>query len=118
MVTDSQFISFYCLKRPNQYAPDGGQESEENFTYDAFHNRLSQTDSTGAVLKYGYDSQKRRVYESRKISDTACQIFRYHYDAAGRMTELHQTADREGSGRRSVTVRYEYDRNGNKLLMI
>ena len=29
------------------------------------------------------------------------------------MTELHRTADREGSGRRSVTVRYEYDRNGN-----
>ena len=29
------------------------------------------------------------------------------------MTELHRTADREGSGRRSVTVRHEYDRNGN-----
>ena len=71
------------------------------------------TDSTGAVLEYGYDSQNRRVSESRKISDTACQTFRYRYDAAGRMTELHRTADREGSGRRSVMVRYEYDRNGN-----
>ena len=71
------------------------------------------TDSTGAVLEYGYDSQNRRVSESRKISDTVCQTFRYRYDAAGRMTELNRTADREGSGRRSVTVRYEYDGNGN-----
>ena len=74
---------------------------------------MKVTDSTGAVLEYGYDSQNRRVSESRKISDTACQTFRYRYDAAGRMTELHRTADREGSGRRSVMVRYEYDRNGN-----
>ena len=74
---------------------------------------MKVTDSTGAVLEYGYDSQNRRVLGGRKISDTVCQTFRYHYDAAGRMTELHRTADREGSGSRSVTVRYEYDRNGN-----
>ena len=65
------------------------------------------------MLEYGYDSQNRRVSESRKISDTVCQTFRYRYDAAGRMTELNRTADREGSGRRGVTVRYEYDGNGN-----
>ena len=83
------------------------------YEYDKDDRLVKVTDSTGAVLEYGYDSQNRRVSESRKISDTACQTFRYRYDAAGRMTELHRTADREGSGRRSVTVRYEYDRNGN-----
>ena len=83
------------------------------YEYDADDRLIKVTDSTGAVLEYGYDSQNRRVSESRKISDTACQTFRYRYDAAGRMTELHRTADREGSGRRSVMVRYEYDRNGN-----
>ena len=83
------------------------------YEYDKDDRLIKVTDSTGAVLEYGYDSQNRRVSESRKISDTACQTFRYRYDAAGRMTELHRTADREGSGRRSVTVRYEYDKNGN-----
>ncbi len=83
------------------------------YEYDKDDRLIKVTDSTGAVLEYGYDSQNRRVSESRKISDTACQTFRYRYDAAGRMTELHRTADREGSGRRSVTVRYKYDKNGN-----
>ena len=83
------------------------------YEYDKDDRLIKVTDSTGAVLEYGYDSQNRRVSESRKISDTACQTFRYRYDAAGRMMELHRTADREGSGRRSVMVRYEYDRNGN-----
>ena len=45
------------------------------YEYDKDDRLIKVTDSTGAVLEYGYDSQNRRVYESRKISDTACQIF-------------------------------------------
>ena len=103
-------------KRYNDYQTKdsaGGAVLTIRYEYDKDDRLIKVTDSTGAVLEYGYDSQNRRVSESRKISDTACQTFRYRYDAAGRMTELHRTADREGSGRRSVTVRYEYDKNGN-----
>lgn len=83
------------------------------YTYDKEDRLIRVSDCTGAVLEYQYDSQNRRIYEKRNINEETSQILRYRYDAAGRMTELNRTADLEGCGRRSVTVKYEYDKNGN-----
>ena len=41
-----------------------------------------------------------------------------HYDAGGRLIELNRTADKEGCGRGSVSVKYEYDKNGNNTKMM
>ena len=84
-----------------------------DYAYDADDRLIRVSDCTGAVLEYRYDGNNRRIFEKRRINGTAEQIFRYTYDAGGRMTALNRTADREGCGRSSVSVKYEYDRNGN-----
>ncbi len=83
------------------------------YRYDA-ENRLTRvSDCTGAEAEYRYDRQGRRIREKRKISGTVSQVLGWRYDGAGRMVEQSRTADREGCGRQSVSVRYEYDKNGN-----
>ncbi len=86
-----------------------------DYTYDADDRLIRVSDCTGAALEYRYDGNNRRVYEKRRISGTADQVFRYTYDAGGRMTALNRTADREGCGKDSVSVKYEYDKNGNNI---
>ncbi len=81
--------------------------------YDADNRLIQVNDDAGAVLEYGYDAHDRCIRERRKISDGVSQTFRYVYDAAGRMTEFIRTADKSGCGRQNVSVKYEYDRNGN-----
>ncbi len=84
-----------------------------DYTYDADDRLVKISDCTGAVLEYRYDANNRRIFEKRKINDHTEQIFRYTYDAGGRLVELNRTADKEGCGRGSVSVKYEYDKNGN-----
>ena len=73
------------------------------------------SDCTGAVLEYHYDANNRCIFEKRRISGIVEQIFRYIYDAGGRLIELNRTADKEGCSRQSVSVRYEYDKNSNNI---
>ena len=89
-----------------------------NYTYDADDRLIQVSDCTGAVIEYRYDANNRRIFEKRRINDSAEQIFRYHYDAGGRLIELNRTADKEGCGRGNVSVKYEYDKNGNNIKMI
>ena len=89
-----------------------------NYTYDADDRLIQVSDCTGAVIEYRYDANNRRIFEKRRINDSAEQIFRYHYDAGGRLIELNRTADKEGCGRGSVSVKYEYDKNGNNTKMM
>ena len=86
-----------------------------DYTYDADDRLIRVSDCTGAALEYRYDGNNRCIYEKRRISGTAEQVFRYTYDAGGRMTALKRTADREGCGKDSVSVKYEYDKNGNNI---
>lgn len=74
------------------------------------------------ILRRWYDPAGNLVktcsptqYDPASDSGTAEQAFRYTYDAAGRMTALNRTADREGCGKGSVSVKYAYDRNGNNI---
>lgn len=101
----------FCEYQTEQSA--GGTVHTITYRYDADDRLIQVSDCTGAVLEYQYDSQNRRIYEKRKINDTANQILRSRYDGAGRLVELTRTADKEGCGRRSVSVKYEYDKNGN-----
>ena len=89
-----------------------------DYTYDEDDRLIRVSDCTGAVLEYHYDANNRRIFEKRRISGTVEQIFRYIYDAGGRLIELNRTADKEGCGRQSVSVRYEYDKNGNNTKTI
>ena len=89
-----------------------------DYTYDEDDRLIRVSDCTGAVLEYHYDANNRRIFEKRRISGTVEQIFRYLYDAGGRLIELNRTADKEGCGRQSVSVRYEYDKNGNNTKTI
>lgn len=85
------------------------------YEYDREGRLTRVSDRTGAVITYGYDRLGRRTYETRRINEEAFFRLRYQYDAGGRMTELIRTADREGCGKRTVSVRYEYDKNGNNI---
>jgi YD repeat-containing protein len=83
------------------------------FAYDK-QNRLKEVrDNTGAVIEYGYNCLNQRIYEKRKINDNTYQILRYRYDAAGRLVETEQRADREGSGDFTARTTYELDKTGN-----
>jgi YD repeat-containing protein len=85
------------------------------FAYDK-QNRLTEvTDNTGAVIEYGYNCLNQKIYEKRKINDTASQILRYYYDAAGRLVEIEQRADREGSGDFTAQTKYQLDKTGNAI---
>ena len=83
------------------------------YQYDAESKLTRVIDCTGAEVEYRYDRQGRRIREKRKISATVSQVLGWRYDSAGRMVEQSRTADREGCGSQSVSVRYEYDKNGN-----
>ncbi len=85
-----------------------------SYEYDTIDRLVRVSDCTGAEIRYAYDSCNRRVLERQKISDTVDRTLRYRYDAAGRMVELVRTADPSGCGRREVSVRFTYDRNGNQ----
>ncbi len=89
-----------------------------HYEYDREDRITRVSDSTGAMLEYAYDAQGRRVFESRKISDAVSQVMRYRYDAGGRLVEESRTADREGSGKRTASTCYAYDRNGNVTRII
>ena len=84
-----------------------------SYAYDTEDRLVRVWDSTGAVVEYEYDAMGRRCCEKQKINDTESRVLRRRYDAGGRMTELVRTADKEGCGRRSVSVRFAYDKNGN-----
>ena len=63
---------------------EGGIVHTINYTYDADDRLIQVSDCTGAVIEYHYDANNRRIFEKRRISDTAEQTFRYRYDAGGR----------------------------------
>ena len=84
-----------------------------SFAYDRQDRLVQVSDGMGAVIHYAYNCLNKRVKETRLLSDGLTQIVNYLYDAAGRLIEVSQTADKEGCGRSFVSTKYEYDRNGN-----
>lgn len=85
------------------------------YAYDEEGRPVRISDNTGAAVEYTYGSMGQRVTERRRISDSYEQMFVYTYDAAGRLTEVRQSADEKGCGQKMVSVRNEYDRNGNLI---
>lgn len=96
-------------------ASASGRVLSLHFAYDK-QNRLKKVkDNTGASIEYGYNCLSQRTYEKRKINETAYQMLRYHYDAAGRLIEIEQRADRAGSGDFTARTCYELDKTGNVI---
>ena len=83
------------------------------FGYDKQNRLVRVSDGLGAVVRYEYDSLNRRTRETRLLSEGLTQRVDYHYDPAGRLIEVEQSADQEGCGSQFASTRYEYDRNGN-----
>ena len=83
------------------------------FGYDKQNRLVRVSDGLGAVVRYEYDSLNRRTRETRLLSEGLPQRVDYHYDPAGRLIEVEQSADQEGCGSQFASTRYEYDRNGN-----
>ena len=83
------------------------------FGYDKQNRLVRVSDGLGAVVRYEYDGLNRRIRETRLLSEGLTQRVDYHYDPAGRLIEVEQSADQEGCGSQFASTRYEYDRNGN-----
>ncbi|MEE1255056.1 MAG: DUF6531 domain-containing protein, partial [Lachnospiraceae bacterium] len=97
---------------------DSGIVHTISYDYDADDRLIRVSDCTGAVMEYRYDSHNRLTLEKQRINDDTEHTVQYVYDSAGRMTELIRTADKAGCGRKHVSVRYEYDPNGNNTRTI
>lgn len=83
------------------------------FGYDKQNRLVRVSDGLGAVIQYAYNCLNQRTKETRLLSEGLTQVIHYHYDAAGRLVEVSQTADKAGCGQGFVSTKYEYDRNGN-----
>ena len=83
------------------------------FGYDKQNRLVRVSDGLGAVVRYEYDGLNRRIRETRLLSEGLTQRVDYHYDPAGRLIEVEQSADQEGCGSQFASTRYEYDRNRN-----
>lgn len=85
------------------------------YAYDRDNRRIRVSDNTGACLEYRYDSNNRRTCEKSRLNDTTEQVRAYTYDAAGRLTQIRQSADEKGCGHKMTATSYEYDLNGNLI---
>ena len=83
------------------------------FGYDKQNRLVRVSDGLGAVIQYAYNCLNQRTKETRLLSEGLTQVIHYHYDAAGRLVEVSQTADKAGCGQGFVSTKYEHDRNGN-----
>jgi RHS repeat-associated protein len=104
---------------------DGQLKEEEGnglhlkFFYDK-RDRLNRVeDGLGAVIRFRYDVQGKRIYEEKTISDGIRQIIHYDYDRAGRLVEKKEELDSglpamQGEAKAAIT-RYCYDENGNRI---
>ncbi|WP_243002717.1 DUF6531 domain-containing protein, partial [Lachnotalea glycerini] len=104
-------------KRYRDYQTKESQEGETHiisYGYDKQDRLIKVSDCTGAVLQYAYDKKGRRTLEKRRINQSTEQIMRYFYDEGGRLIRVLKRADLSGCGKEAVSVRYEYDKNGNQ----
>ncbi|WP_207650876.1 RHS repeat-associated core domain-containing protein [Anaerocolumna jejuensis] len=95
-----------------------GEVHTISYEYDRKDHLIRVSDRTGAVLEYGYDGKGRRTLEKRKINQSNEQVFRYFYDEGGRIVKVSRSADQKGCGKETVSVRYEYDKNGNNTQVV
>ena len=120
-LTQYQYDKTGNLRKEQRYCDYQTKDSADgvvhtiSYAYDADSRLISVSDCTGAVMEFQYDAQGRRIYERQKMNDSQSRVLRYRYDAAGRLTELNRSADQDGCGRSSVSVRFEYDPNGNNI---
>ncbi|MEY8356558.1 RHS repeat-associated core domain-containing protein [Lachnospiraceae bacterium 54-53] len=88
------------------------------FSYDK-RNRLTQAeDGLGAVIRFRYDADGKRIYEEKTVCSGIKQVIHYRYDRAGRLLETKEELDSglapvQGEGKFAVTA-YRYDENGNR----
>lgn len=85
------------------------------FSYDEMNRLIEVRDNEGAVVHYQYNCLNQKIYEKRKINEQTHQVVRCQYDAAGRLIEMTERADREGSGAFTAVTKYTLDKTGNVI---
>ena len=94
------------------------------FAYDSLNRLTCVEDMHGAKAVYQYNSMNQKVYESFRISGDVEQVVRYHYDAAGNLTEKREGIEecflKPGGKKRRVwaVTKYAYDADGNCVHMV
>src|SRR5699024_5389901 len=83
------------------------------FEYDKADRLVKVSDQTGAAVEYTYDLQNRRIKERRRLRPGVNQLFRWKYDAGGRLIEQGHMMERADGGTAWASVLYDYDKTGN-----
>ena len=83
------------------------------FEYDKADRLVKVSDQTGAAVEYTYDLQNRRIKERRRLRPGVNQLFRWKYDAGGRLIEQGHMVERADGGTAWASVLYDYDKTGN-----
>ncbi len=102
-----------------QQKENGGSELRLKYSYDQRDRLISVEDGLGAVIRFSYDVQGKKIYEEKAISDGIHQIIHYKYDKAGRLIEAKEELDsgltpQAGEAKYAITS-YAYDENGNRI---
>lgn len=112
-------------RRGGYWSPDGqqkeigGSELHLKYTYDKRDRLICVEDGMGAVIRFSYDVQGKKICEEKVISDEMHQMIHYGYDKAGRLIEVKEELDSglpaiPGEPKYAITS-YAYDENGNRI---
>ena len=84
-----------------------------SYEYDKINRITRVTDTTGAELRYTYNSRNALTSIMEKMEEGKWREMHYFYTNNGRLERMAETADKEGSGKGYAQTWYEYDANGN-----
>ncbi|MBQ2802104.1 MAG: hypothetical protein IJF03_12060 [Lachnospiraceae bacterium] len=84
-----------------------------SYEYDKINRITRVTDTTGAELRYTYNSRNALTSIKEKMEEGKWREMHYFYTNNGRLERMAETADKEGSGKGYAQTWYEYDANGN-----
>ena len=84
-----------------------------SYEYDKISRITRITDTTGAELRYTYNSRNALTSIKEKMEEGKWREMHYFYRSNGRLERVAETADKEGCGKGYAQTRYEYDPEGN-----
>ena len=100
MIINNVIIMNYTYDNKGNLLSEESMKGIKHFTYDAFNNQTSITDTNQHTTKYEYDSMNRVV----KLKDPENNIVKYHYDKNGNLSSKQIGLTNET---------YQYDSNNN-----
>ncbi len=84
-----------------------------SYEYDKISRITRITDTTGAELRYTYNSRNALTSIMEKMEEGKWRELHCFYRSNGRLERVAETADKEGCGKGYAQTSYEYDPEGN-----